>query len=228
MILRLIGDTHQNYEQLIKLQRGADYSIALGDIGFDYRPLTELYLKNFIDLLRHRMFHGNHDNIPLLKKMKPAYFLPRRGKMTLGKYKIMFISGGWSIDHKLRTPGLDWFSDEELSEEEFELAKKEYIEFKPDILLTHEGPLRIVQYLTNPDFAKQFGYPSTVRTRTAVALDEMIDLWEVPQVFFGHYHFSGGRQITLDNCRTRFTHLDMIRVNSNGFIYPGSTFDLEI
>lgn len=226
MILRLIGDVHQNYEQLIKLQRGADYSLALGDIGFDYRKLDELYLKNFIDPLRHRAFHGNHDNIPLLKKMKPAYFLPRWGKMKLGKYKIMFISGGWSIDHKQRTPGFDWFPDEELSEEEFELAREEYVQFKPDVLLSHEGPIRYVPFVTNPSFAKRFGYPPTIQTRTTVALDGLLELHSPSYYFFCHYHKEGGK--FFDDGKTVYVHLDMIRFNERGFIYPGSTYDLEI
>lgn len=224
MKLRLIGDVHQNYDELVKLQKGADYSITLGDIGFDYRRLTELYATKFIDPLRHRMFHGNHDNIPLLKKMPPPYFLPRWGKLKLGKYKIFYISGGWSIDYKSRTPGLDWFPDEELFLDEFALAKEEYIQFQPDILLTHEGPLRCVPHLTNPAFAQQFGYPSTIRTRTAVALDEMIDLHKIKYCFFAHYHFFGGKVLNFNDYSTTFIHLDMLM----GYDSKGHYFDLEI
>lgn len=229
MKIKLIGDTHGNYEELVRLQKGADYSIALGDIGFNYHNLTELYKQGNIDPHRNFMFAGNHDNYPLLEINPPEYFLKERfGVFVIENKTFLYVSGGWSIDWKRRTPEFDWFADEELSEQEFKLAKEEYVQFKPDVLLTHEGPLRCVPFVTNPAFAQRFGYPATIHTRTTVFLQSLLESFSVDRWFFAHYHCTGGRQFTIDGFPTEFVHLDMIRFNERGFIYPGSTYDLEI
>lgn len=228
MQLRLIGDVHQNYDELVRLQKGADYSIALGDIGFNYHNLTQLYEQGNINPTRNFMFAGNHDNHRLLKVNLPNYFLNRYGAFCLADKWFFYASGGWSIDWKRRTPGLDWFPEEELTDVEIVdmIALAEAVQ--PDYILTHEGPYCVVPYVTNPSFAQAFGYGPNIPTRTNQALMEVLRVTRAKKHFFGHYHWSGGKTFTVPGFNTEFVHLDMIRTNYNGFIYPGSTYELEI
>ena len=229
MKIKLIGDVHGNYNELIRLQKGADYSITLGDIGFNYGKLTELYEQGNVDPTRHFMFPGNHDNYPLLKVAPPPYFLKERfGAFTIAEKRFFYVSGGWSIDWKRRTPGLDWFPEEELTDAErvdmIALAK----DVNPHYILSHEGPFEAVPYVTNPSFAHAFGYESNVKTRTNQALSQLLKVTKAKVWAFSHYHLYEGKQFMIDGFSPLFVHLDMIRTNSNGFIYPGSTYTLEI
>ena len=45
----------------------------------------------------------------------------------------MYIGGAWSIDHAMRTEGLDWWRDEELAVMEFDRIAKIYEETKPRV-----------------------------------------------------------------------------------------------
>ena len=141
---------------------------------------------------------------------------------------IFFCRGAWSIDQAYRRRRQEfpnkgevtWWPDEELSHEVLEKAIGFYKESKPEIVVTHECPHDMVQFVTNPEFCLNFGFPpGTIKTRTNLALQAM---WEAhkPKLWaFGHYHARWDEAID----GTRFICLDMIRgINDGNHAY----FDL--
>lgn len=185
MKLRLIGDIHGQADHHLTLAGEADYSIQIGDYGFRYNWLYKL------DLARHRFFGGNHDNYDEINQS--PYCLGDFGPITHIpelKEKMFFVRGAWSIDHMYRSVGVDWWEEEELSMERCNEAVAAYAEYKPDILLSHEGPLHILQALgLNPAFAKSMGYSeSLIKTRTNQMLDAMFCHHRPKLYVFGHYH----------------------------------------
>lgn len=180
MKIRIIGDVHQQYQDYFEATKDCDGSIQIGDMGFDYSPLDK------IDPIKHCFFGGNHESYDKLYDLE--HNIGNYGRIF--NNKIFFVRGAWSIDQKYRTPELDWFSEEELSEKNLELATICYLENKPEIMLTHESPFNLLQYLDlNPRFAKSYGFEdSLIKTRTNQALQNMLDNHKPKLWIYGHYH----------------------------------------
>lgn len=213
MQIRIIGDMHQTYGQsYFPIIKDCEYSIQLGDVGFDYKPLDKLIGTN------HVHFRGNHDSY---NKSHPQ---------NLGDFgiffnkSIFFVRGAWSIDWKYRTPGFDWFEEEQLSQEVLDWAFEEYCKVKPKIMLSHELPYSILPFMNlSLGFAQSFGYNSNaIPTRTNLALDKMLQFHKPNMWFAGHYHQDFNRVIdgthfmclTSDvinypNCKQRFFDIEV-------------------
>lgn len=207
--LRFLGDVHQKYEWYLPLLRDVEHSIQIGDLGMDYK-----YLQGKLDVSRHKFFGGNHE---CYDKNSEQYCLNHPN--CLGDFgihqiedrpTIFFIRGAWSIDHKWRQGGIptSWWPEEELSYGQLEEAIQLYKEVRPQIVVSHEAPISVVPFVTNPKFCEQFGYPAgTIRTRTNTALQAMLDFHKPTVWIFGHYHCSWRKQID----DTLFVCLDMLR-----------------
>ena len=191
--LRVIGDLHGDTLTHENLMFDKDYSVQIGDLGV-YGHLRKY------DASKHRAFFGNHDNYGIDKCFLPANILTNGfGPIYLdGKdYSIFYVRGAWSIDHKFRTPGLNWFPEEELSNIELASAYTEYKNYKPEIMLTHEAPNNIVKMLDlDPTFPAKMGYPNGVpENRTRIALQDMFDIHQPKYWIFGHYHTNFDEEI---------------------------------
>lgn len=172
----IISDVHGNYNKLNTiLKKNPDkLHIQLGDLGIGFRNNQKLkYTDNF------KFIRGNHDH-PELSRNHPAY-LRDFGKLSIEDKKVFFVSGAYSIDKNWRIPGVSWWEDEELSILELEKAIEEYIEFKPDVMLTHDGPYQATKYLLN-------FFDQTIPSRTAQALDAMFEAYQPKIWIFGHWH----------------------------------------
>jgi hypothetical protein len=183
-MVRIIGDIHGNYKQHLKLIEGADYSLQLGDLGFDYQYLID----NNVDPDRHKFFGGNHDNYD--KISESPHNLGDFGVWSVPNFgDIFFVRGAWSIDWKYRIIGLSWWHDEELSLKKLDEAIELYSQVKPKILITHACPKNIVKFVTDPEVTRSFGYEqSEISTKT----DEMLQIMlqhHIPKLHvFGHFH----------------------------------------
>jgi len=184
--IRIIGDIHGKTNLYFRAIRGAEQSIQIGDLDFNYDFLKDVYP------YANKFFGGNHDNYVILSKMEVPHDLGDFGLYTWSTMTcpIFWVRGGWSIDRQFRTPHVDWWENEQLSQRELNKAVQLYAAERPAVVLSHECPLSVVPFVTNPAFAKAFGYDEPViRTRTNVALEEML-IYSRPQVWiFGHYHF---------------------------------------
>jgi len=199
----LISDIHglfTEYKEIIQAS-GAEKSLQLGDfgLGFPHGPKS-------IDLSdingTHLFIRGNHDN-PFHCRRSPYYagdYGVLGGDFINGLFdKLFFVSGAWSIDKDWRTPGKNWWPDEELSVQELTEMIKMYENIKPYVVCTHDCPFEVVKHIHS-------SYP--IPTRTGQAMDQMLQAHVPSYWIFGHHHVSwkgnvkGCRFIGLDVLET--------------------------
>ena len=104
-----------------------------------------------------------------------------------GEAPIYFVRGGHSIDKEYRKLGLDWWPDEQLSYVKMIEALDAYVASKPQIVISHECPKRIIPEVSTLSSWKGNPIPPSA---TALLLDKMFDVYKPKYWFFGHYHKS--------------------------------------
>ncbi len=190
--LRLIGDVHGRLDNYESLLGGCEYSLQIGDLGFHYAFDQ--------DPERHKFFGGNHDNYDVINDSPNnlgdfgVWDVPNFGP-------VFWVRGGFSIDHSIRKKHdaqigqflfkKSWWAEEEMSMAQCEAALELYKQVKPKMLVSHECPINIVQYITNPKFVLDWGYDDPIiKTKTNQLLQAMTDFHRPKLHVFGHYHRS--------------------------------------
>jgi len=187
-----VGDIHgqfETYYYLIGNKNLADGTtvIQVGDHGLfsaynfsekyklyrHYRDYRKVISPN-IDI---RFVRGNHDNPEICRK-DPKYL----GDFSYSKnLDMMFISGAWSIDWMYRTSQVDWWTDEELCDDDFENVIAMMHKYKPRWIVSHDCPAKL--------YKQFFGYTPQQPTRTGHYLNRILE--ECPPTsgwIFGHHH----------------------------------------
>lgn len=191
MTLRVVGDVHGKIPQYIDIVQHSEYSIQVGDMGFNYDAL------NTLDPWHHKVIGGNHDNYAVLDGIfykQTPHFLGDFGVHTVPNFgDVFFVRGASSIDKAQRTEGLDWWPDEQLSYEKMQAALDLYEQVRPSFVITHECPSTIIAYVS--------GYKTWdgVEIRPSMTAQLLQVMWQVhnPKVWiFGHHHKSF--QLTLE------------------------------
>lgn len=179
-MLTLIGDVHGKYSKYLEIIPTLEYSVQLGDFGFNYSRLMG------VDPTRHRIIGGNHDNYAVHNERffkQTPHFLGDFGCHTLGNVNFFFVRGGRSIDNALRSPGIDWWVDEELTYKNASKALTLYKQVKPDIVLSHECPESVIDRLPIKKL-------NVTRSLTSQMLQAMFEAHKPAKWYFGHYHVS--------------------------------------
>ena len=192
-LTRIIGDIHgmiNNY----KVHSIADFegpTIQIGDFGIglgggDYWHES---INDFHADGRHRFIRGNHDN-PAMCKSEMVGYIPDG---TI-ENDVMFVGGAWSIDNPIappgwyrRTPGLDWWPEEELSDDELSRMIEIYSVMRPRVMITHDCP-----NVVSREMFFQSGLIRGVEyfNRTSAAFTRMLDIHQPDEWYFGHWHFT--------------------------------------
>lgn len=211
--MRIIGDIHEQYGIYKNLLTKP--SIQIGDMGFNYKPLVNIGLE-------HRFFGGNHDNYDEI--MGVPNNLGDFGEIDLDTEKAFFIRGGWSIDRAYRTLGKSLWADEELPIDKCFQCIEAYEQTNADIVLSHECPLSIVEYVTDPKFAKMFGYEGIIKTRTNQLLQHLYEIRQPKLWCFGHYHTRFVKKVgqTTFVCVNQEEYIDLYQ---NKFIYNNLVYE---
>jgi len=119
---------------------------------------------------------GNHDYLPYLHESPFSL-----GDWQYSDYFELFtIRGADSIDKHLRTEGVDWFAEEEISIPIGYEILDNFTRIKPRIVATHDCPQSVMEHF--------FGYQEKSRTRQLLQAcfeAHQPDLW-----VFGHHHRS--------------------------------------
>lgn len=170
-MITFVGDVHGKISQFKAILQNTQNVVQLGDLGVGLSDTSPLQSERF------HFIHGNHDN-PSICNQVPGY---------LGRFgftgEFFFVSGAYSIDKKLRYPGVDWWDNEQLSYGEGVDAIDYYSRVKPDIMVSHDCPHSISDALSSHHSADQ---PS----KTQYLLQEMF-MTHRPKVWiFGHHHVS--------------------------------------
>lgn len=173
MSFLLISDVHGKWKELHKVIESHKNIpiIQLGDlgIGFSNFHYPESFVNNF------KFIRGNHDN-PKVCREHPNY---------LGDYgvcgDIFYISGAYSIDHSMRTEGIDWWQEEQLLYQELQNMIDLYIEVKPKYVISHDCPDSVCL-----DIYKRNRFPN----RTQQALQVCFEAHKPLKWIFGHHHIN--------------------------------------
>jgi len=213
---RIIGDVHQKQDKYARIALEAEYSLQVGDMGFDYS-----YLDAYLDPDKHKVLAGNHDNYNTQKCCESGcekcegrgyifcdqtkHFLKDFGVLEIPRmHPIFYVRGAWSIDFLYRTPGISWWEDEELTMAQCEKAISLYKEVKPDFVVTHSTPLSVASCIP---FKSSFG-TDLHKTRTDQMLDAMYDAHQPAFWIFGHYHLDWRKDLSNNGRETTFICLN--------------------
>lgn len=172
--IHLLGDIHGDYAKHDLCAKNNHFTIQLGDFGFNYDSLKK-HDPNY-----HKVLGGNHDNYDLIVDV--PHYLGDFGTFELNAdrvIKIFYIRGADSIDKQLRTVGIDWWADEQLTMVKMREALDLYGQYKPDVILSHSPPAFAIEWFCNPRMP--FGL-------TEHCLDAMHEIHSPELHIFGHMH----------------------------------------
>lgn len=136
-MIRLQGDIHGHYRQYLENVKGIEYSVQLGDFGFEYDILDNL------DPAKHKVNSGNHDNYDKITNY--PHYLGDFGQLFLNGIAIFFIRGAYSVDKQWRLPGVSWWEQEELTASQGYKCIELFKQVKPNIVVSHDLPFQCVQ-----------------------------------------------------------------------------------
>lgn len=187
-MIRFIGDVHGKYKQYKRLLKNSPGStIQVGDMGVGFRhiggwrdgemmanPPHRQMVKG-----KHRFIRGNHDN-PIECKKHSQWIAD--GTTEEG---VMFVGGALSIDQHLRKEGYSWWRDEELSISELMDVVDKYVDYRPDVMVTHDCPCDV-----GTEILRKFYQVSgdKLKSRTAQAFQSMWSAHSPRLWVFGHFH----------------------------------------
>jgi predicted phosphohydrolase len=194
----IIGDVHgftKTYQKYIQRLPAGQRTIQVGDMGLGFSGVG---LHKMPD--EHKFLRGNHDS-PEKCQAQPNY---------IGEYgyvedqNIFYVSGAWSIDRYMRTEGVSWWANEELSYEQLSQAIELYAKTKPKFVVSHEAPSKaagvLLYNLVGPYFAAK---GECANSRTANALQLMLETHQPEEWVFGHYHVD--KSFHVPGASTKFT-----------------------
>ena len=227
--LLVIGDVHGRMEEYVYATSRAHASIQLGDLGFDYCRLSQVDARRHrIVAGNHDNYTGEVVSAQLVNQLprrvpgerytvnsagdvvrltlQTAHFLGDFGTWSVpgyegrsGQGEIFFCRGERSSDKADHSEGVDWFAEEELTNDRLTEAIAHYRATRPQFVVTHTAPTSLY---------RQIAPGSTwMPSRTSEALQRMLD-WHRPLYWlFGHFHIGWGKKIQ----GTLFLCLDELR-----------------
>ena len=191
----VVGDVHGEFGVFNSLMSKYQPEIVLqcGDFGYWPKMKGKTYLdgrgrikKWETEVKNHNTkvywAPGNHEDWDSIDQITnyeifPNVFYMKKGstlELPDGRM-VMFIGGGLSIDKAYRTPGIDWFPQEAITQKDiYDLP-----DIHVDIMITHAAPqeFKLFDLLTlkTEDPARK-------------ALSYVLEKYRPKKWFFGHYH----------------------------------------
>ncbi len=182
------GDLHCS-SNIYKYNFAKIGSIQLGDFCLEgYKKMT------FDKLNGPRFFvEGNHDYFPELNCNAIApYNVSEQGTLFhiprgYVSGKTMFIGGADSVDKHVRTIGLDYWTEEAISQAQFERIRK--IDSNVEVIISHECP----------QFVRKKFFGITDKQPTSIAFELLFNHFNPKMWIFAHHHRLA--EDTFDGCK---------------------------
>lgn len=181
--MRYIGDIHGDRHLYTKAIEGCDESIQVGDYGIGFITLSDLALWPTVigdTNTRHTFIRGNHDN-PSVCDNLPTFIGAGKDERHPDHF---FVGGGYSLDKDYRTPGLDWWPEEQYDQYRMMILLQQYERMKPRIMVTHEAPSGVVDRMFTSEMNKVKFPPS----QTSAFLQLFLEAHRPEHWIFGHWH----------------------------------------
>lgn len=175
--ITFIGDVHGKFQEYLDIVSKINHAtIQVGDFGLGFYPEKDKNLKlNSKDLF----IRGNHDNPEVCNS-----FVNCLGDYGYDpKTKIFHVAGAFSIDKNMRTPGLSWWADEEVSRYKWGEIMDLYEKSKPEILVTHTIPDDIIYHLSVRGL-------KAIKSDTGQLFNQLLNIYRPTKWIFGHFHES--------------------------------------
>lgn len=197
MKLVCIGDVHGKthiYQKMLRQKYQGVRSVQLGDMGIGFKGVGLHEME-----MNHRWFRGNHD-WPEKCRANTNYLGDFGGEPDTG---LFWVAGAQSIDRQFRIEGVTWWPDEEMSYDELGRVFDLYRQVKPRVMLSHETPNKAGEVLLRDLMGGYFfAKAGCIRSRTAQALQNMLDEHQ-PEIWcHGHYHVD--KEYTVPGYATKF------------------------
>ena len=210
-MIYITGDTHAYFDRVeefceIYETEKSDVLIILGDAAINYHcDDIDISTKEQLSELPITLLciHGNHEKRPENIKTYEetyrfggdVYWEPEYPNLLFAKdgeiYKLagkrcIAIGGAYSVDKAVRTPGVDWWPDEQPSEEikaRVE-ARLEEENWNVDVVLSHTCPYKYIpKEMFLPGIDSSFVDKSTEKW-----LDDIEDKLSYSLWYCGHFH----------------------------------------
>lgn len=200
-------------------EQGAQVIVHVGDFGlWTWSTLYLEYLTRVLNSWEINLYFvdGNHEDFELLKTFpigedgtrritERIFHLPRGFRWSWSGTSFLALGGAFSVDKGARTPGVDWFPDEEISLRDSYVAA----EGGPvDIMVTHDCPNGV----TIPRIALMPNLPQSLDQQAyqhRMILGSVVDQVKPKVLVHGHYHHRyNSQRVNPDNTRTQIIGLD--------------------
>lgn len=205
-----IGDIHGDWTRLWDLLRllnpqDRGVIVQVGDLAL-CDAFIQAYEQRAPVLLRNvhtYVIEGNHEYFPFFRDRDKPWemargltYMPRGSVLKIGRKRIGFLGGGFSIDHMYRTPNHKWYwpDDEEVTTRD--IAKFDKVDHL-DLLVTHTPPQSVIERNFDRRILNSFGYHPEWVDSSAVLVDFLWQRLRFPKLVCGHMH----KAVRDGNCR---------------------------
>ena len=183
--LTVIGDVHGHIETYKQIAEDSEYSIQLGDMGFNYTGL------NSLDPDKHKFFGGNHEDYDLYYQV--PHSLGDFGMDEINGLEFFYVRGAFSIDIMYRLDqnmngNKSWWDKEQLTYKQMSICEEEYAHQKPDIVITHTAPTKAIRDNFSTSTLNRLGFSDTFQDHTSGLLQRMFEIHQPSIWIFGHFH----------------------------------------
>lgn len=184
--ITFLGDLHcdQNYKPLF-----LPNCVQLGDLcllgynGWSFPEGDKRYLPG-----KRFFLDGNHDRLDKLNPDAPEPYSVAENLIYIPRGyvdgKVLFIGGADSIppDRALRTPGIDWFDTEAISQQQFERIMS--IGKEIEVIVSHSCPL----FVASEMFMNKFGVSSVFKLPSEITFNAIFKKLKPKLWVYGHLH----------------------------------------
>jgi hypothetical protein len=196
-MIAVIGDLHGNVARLKYLDSIIDPGVPflqVGDLGW-YRDVKEDFIRWGLRAQRKLYWiKGNHEyfpDVPIdaaapVEMYENLIYVPGGHVLELDGKRIGCLGGAASIDFKWRTPGLDWFPEENILPFEEERARA----WKGiDLMVSHVPPQPVIERnFSRAQMAKEWEVDYGWTDMNAVIVKEVWLNAGRPPLLCGHMH----------------------------------------